>query len=239
MITSLTLLKKKGEYEPLLHTVRRFAAVYTDEAWSYPFFQSISEIERFLDTEPVVDLISWDVTIDGALALLEKMRSQYQKAYLMIIADMSISPMQYLKPGISPEALLLKPVNSDDMEKVVRALFEVFIKRMDQDQADTFLVETREGKQYIPMEQIDYFESKEKKVFVRVKSCEYGFYDTLDTLEKRLPSGFIRCHRSYIVNMKRARGMISAESIIRMADGAQVPFSRSYKNVLKEYFKNV
>ncbi len=238
MITSLTLLKKKGEYEPLLRTLRRFAAVYTDEMWSYPFFQSISETERFLETEPVVDLVNWDVTIDGALALLEKMRSQCQKACLMIIADMSISPMQYLKPGILPEALLLKPINSDDMENVVRALFEVFIRRMDA-QEDAFLVETREGKQYIPMEQIDYFEAKEKKVFVRVKSFEYGFYDTLDTLEKRLPSGFIRCHRSYIVNMKRARGMISADSIIRMADGARVPFSRSYKHILKEYFKNV
>ncbi len=239
MITSLTLLKKKGEYEPLLHTVRKFAALYTDEAWSYPFFQSISEMEHFLDTEPVVDLINWDVTIEGALTLLEKMRSQYQKAYLMIIADMSISPMQYLKPGISPGALLLKPVNSADMEKVVRDLFEVFIKRMDEDQTDAFLVETREGKQYIPMEQIDYFEAKEKKVFVRVKSCEYGFYDTLDTLEKQLPSWFIRCHRSYIANMKRAGGMTLADNTIRMIDGTQVPFSRSYKNVLKEYFKNV
>lgn len=238
MITSLTLLKKKGEYELLLRTLRRFAAVYTDEMWSYPFFQSISGIEHFLDMEPVVDLVNWDVTIDGALALLEKMRGQYQKACLMIIADMSISPMKYLKPGILPEALLLKPIDSDDMEKVVRALLEVFTKRMD-DQEDAFLVETREGKQYIPMDQIDYFEAKEKKVFVRVKSSEYGFYDTLDTLEKRLPSGFLRCHRSYIINMKRARGMITADGIIRMADGAQVPFSRSYKNVLKEYFKNV
>lgn len=239
MITCLTLLKKEDEYKQLLGVIRKYAAICTDEQWSYLFFQTISQVEGLLDKEPVLDLVSWDVTIAGSVPLLEKMRSRYREAYLMIIADTSISPMAYLRPGIAPGALLLKPVNAGEMEKVVQALFEVFVRKEGSSQEDSFLVETREGKQYIPMGQIDYFEAKEKKVFVRTKSREYGFYDTLETLEKSLPAEFVRCHRSYIVNMKRAGMLRLAENVVQMADGVQVPFSRSYKKVLKEYFKNV
>ncbi len=238
MITCLTLLKNREEYERLLAAVRKYAAAYTDEMWTYFFFQSISQARQLLDTEPVLDLISWDVTMKGALGLLEKMRRRNREAYLMIIADTSVSPMAYLRPGIAPGALLLKPVGGDDMETVIRDLFELMANRADYNKEDTFLVETREGKQHIPIRQIDCFEAKEKKVFVRTKSCEYGFYDTLDALERHLPPGFVRCHRSYIVNMKRARMLRLDENVIEMTDGAQIPFSRSYKKVLKEYFKH-
>ena len=238
MITSLTLIKKREEYEQLLGIIRKYAAIYTDEIWSYLFFQNISQVAGLLDSEPVLDLVSWDVTITGAMALLKKMRGQYREANLMIIADMSISPMEYLRPGIAPGALLLKPIHSKEIENVVRDLFEVLMNKND-NLTDSFLVETREGKRYIPMGQIDYFEAKEKKVFVRTKSCEYGFYDTLDTLEKRLPAGFVRCHRSYILNLKRAGTLRLSENMVEMMDGVQVPFSRSYKKTLKEYFKNV
>lgn len=239
MITCLTLLKNREEYERLLAAVRKYAAAYTEEMWNYLFFQSIPQVEKLLDTEPVLDLISWDITMKGALGLLEKMRRRNKDAYLMVIADTSISPMAYLRPGIAPGALLLKPVGGDDMEMVVRDLFELMAKREGRSQEDSFLVETREGKQYVPLGQIDCFEAKEKKVFVRTKSCEYGFYDTLDTLEIRLPPGFARCHRSYIANMKRARMLRMDESVIEMTDGAWIPFSRSYKKALKEYFKHV
>ncbi len=238
MITYLALLKRKAEYEQLLTVVRKYAAIYTDERWSYLAFQSVADVERLLNYEPVLDLVSWDVTMEGALGALERMRKNHDKAYVMIIADPTISPMSYLKPGISPAALLLKPVKSTDAERVIQDLFEVFVRNLNQDQTDAFLVETREGKQYIPMGQIDYFEAKEKKVFVRTRSCEYGFYDTLDTLEGRLPAGFVRCHRSYIVNMKRARTLVLTENLIRMMDDTQVPFSRSYKKMLKEYLKH-
>lgn len=238
MITHLALLKKKAEYEQLLKVIQKYAAIYTDEMWSYLYAQSVSGAEALLAAEPVLDFISWDVTVKDALTALEKMRSFHRDAFLMVVADISVSPMAYLKPGIFPGALLMKPVNRQDLEQVMRDLFEVLTKRFDCGQADTFLVETREGKQYIPLGQIDYFEAKEKKVFVRTKSCEYGFYDALEALEDRLPAGFVRCHRSYIVNMKRARNLNLSEHVIVMADDVEVPFSRSYRKALKEYLKD-
>lgn len=238
MITYLALLKKKVEYEQLLKVIQKYAAIYTDEVWSYLFAQNVSGAEDLLASEPVLDLISWDVTIEHALTALEKMRSCYSEAFLMVVADSSVSPLKYLKPGIFPGALLMKPVNRKDLEQTIKGLFEVLARKFGDGQKDTFLVETREGRQYIPVGQIDYFEAKEKKIFVRTKSCEYGFYDVLETLETRLPTGFVRCHRSYIVNMKRARVLSLSRHVIQMIDDVEVPFSRSYRKVIKEYLKD-
>ncbi len=239
MITSLTLLEKKTECEQFLTVIRKYAARYTDEMWTFLTFQKVSEAEKLLNSQPILDLVNWDVTIEGAQAALEKMRRWNENAFLMIVADTSVSPMTYLKPGISPGALLLKPINPVNTERVMRDLFEVWIRKFNHGQTDSFLVETREERQYIPLAQIDYFEAKEKKVFVRTKSSEYGFYDTLDTLESRLPAEFMRCHRSYIVNLKRIRTLMLSQNLIQLIDGVEVPFSRSYKKTLKEYIKDV
>lgn len=238
MITYLALLKKKAEHEQLLKVIKKYAAIYTDEMWSYLFAQNVSGAEELLASEPVLDLISWDVTIKDALTALKTMRSCHNESFLIVIADISVSPMAYLKPGIFPGALLIKPVNHKDLEQVIKDLFEVLTRKFDNGQEDTFLVETREGKRYIPVGQIDYFEAKEKKIFVRIKSCEYGFYDVLEALESRLPIGFLRCHRSYIVNMKRAKSLNLSRHVISMVDDVEVPFSRSYKKAIKEYLKN-
>lgn len=238
MITFLALSAGKADYNMIKAAVGKRAALCTEEKWEYFCFCSLAEAEKFLEQEPVLDLISWDVTMKGSQEVLERLRMSHAEAFLMIVADTTVLPTSYLKPGIAPGALLLKPVGYRNTEQVMQDIFEVFTRRLEKGIADTFLVETREGRQYIPMGQIDYFEAKEKKIFIRTKSREYGFYDTLDTLQERLPKSFLRCHRSYIVNMKRVKALLSSQNLIQMEDDVLVPFSRSYKKALKEYWNN-
>lgn len=238
MITFMGLSADRTEFDTLKVAVRKRAAIYTEEKWDYLGFYTVTEAEKFLEREPVLELISWDITMKGAQEALEHLRKVHREAFLLIIADTAITPTAYLKPRIAPGALLLKPVEHTNTEEVMEDIFEVFVKRFEEGMADTFLVETREGKQYIPIGQIDYFEAKEKKIFIRTKSSEYGFYGTLDTLEEKLPEGFLRCHRSYIVNMRRVKALLSTQNLLQMADNVTVPFSRSYKKILKEYWKN-
>jgi len=95
-----------------------------------------------------------------------------------------------------------------------------------------------EGKQYIPLNQIYYVEAREKKIFIRTKQEEYGFYDTIENMEKKLPENFLRCHRSYIVNMSKVTAVKVSQSLIEVQDNLQVPLSRSYKRAVKEYSRN-
>lgn len=84
---------------------------------------------------------------------------------------------------------------------------------------------------------IYYIEAREKKIFIRTKQEEYGFYDTIENMEKKLPENFLRCHRSYIVNMSKVTAVKLSQSLIEIQNELQVPLSRSYKKTVKEYNK--
>jgi DNA-binding LytR/AlgR family response regulator len=60
---------------------------------------------------------------------------------------------------------------------------------------------------------------------------------TLNTLETLLPPGFTRVHRSYIVNMARARGLRTAPRLaLVMDEDSLVPIGRVYRDAVRERF---
>ena len=60
---------------------------------------------------------------------------------------------------------------------------------------------------------------------------------TLSALEALLPSGFVRVHRSYIVNMARARGLRTAPRLaLAMDEDSLVPVGRVYGENVRERF---
>lgn len=52
-----------------------------------------------------------------------------------------------------------------------------------------------------PIDQIAYIESNQKKTWFYTTDGQYSTIQTLRSLEQRLPSSFLRIHRSYIVNI--------------------------------------
>ena len=239
MITFLSVASKKEENDLMKESVREQAALRTDEMWKFHMFEQIPEAKTFLEDVPLLDIISWDVTMKDSVPSLEKIRKDYRQSYLMVVADGSISPMVYLRPGIMPSSLLLKPVSRENLVMVVNEMMDAFTEKFDsKDVPESFVIETREGKQYIPLNQIYYIEAREKKIFIRTKQEEYGFYDTIENMEKKLPENFLRCHRSYIVNMSKVTAVKVSQSLIEVQDDLQVPLSRSYKKTVKEYSRN-
>ncbi len=239
MITFLSFASEKRESELIKGQLRIQAAKWTEEAWGYEMFENMETLEAYLDSEPLIDLLSWDVTVPGSVERLEAMRKDYRQAFLMVVADGRISPMAYLNPGILPSALLLKPLAKENVSKVIGELMEIFSEKFEKKELpEMFVVESREGKQYFPLQQIYYVEAREKKIYIRTKQEEYGFYETIENMEKRLPGFFCRCHRSYIINMRKVTAVKASLNLIEMQDEIQVPLSRSYKKAIKEYHKN-
>ena len=115
-------------------------------------------------------------------------------------------------------------------------MFQEFEKKFGKEKnGNIFYIEGRDEKIRIPVHQIDYFEAREGKVFVRTGREEYGFYSTLDKIESTLPNCFLRCHRSYIVNMNCVKYVDYVNQIIYLKNGAQVLISRRCKKAVKEY----
>ena len=143
--------------------------------------------------------------------------------------------MLYVRAGIAPDALLLKPFDIVALDKVLEESFDLIRDRLSKSRGQLISVYTGHAQKYLQLDLIDFLEARDKKVFVRIKNQEYGLYETLDDLEKKLPDHFRRCHRSFIVNMLHADSIIISENVIIMKNGDAVPVSRTYKKEIKEY----
>lgn len=72
-------------------------------------------------------------------------------------------------------------------------------------------------------------------MYLNTDTEEYAFYDTLDELTKRLSDGFIRCHRSFLVNKNKIEKVFLSQNRLVLEEDFEIPLSRSYKPALKEY----
>ncbi|MCM3568600.1 LytTR family DNA-binding domain-containing protein [Neobacillus mesonae] len=89
----------------------------------------------------------------------------------------------------------------------------------------------------LPFSQVLYLESKEKKTYVHAKEhCGTHKY-SLQEFEFVLPKEhFIRCHRSFIVNVKHIKEIFPdthSTFILSMNNGDRVPVSQSYSSYFR------
>jgi DNA-binding LytR/AlgR family response regulator len=100
----------------------------------------------------------------------------------------------------------------------------------------TYSFKGKDGRMMIEYSKITHFESREKRILLCTDNEEYYFYDTIDNLANVLPQEFVRCHRSFIVNVERIKKIRISDNCIFLDNGFIIPLSRSYKNKFKGRF---
>lgn len=221
-----------NEAKILERELREEAAYSTEEALTIVWLEGSVQVTDFLEREDPADILYVDVAGAGGIESAKRLRQHCPTALLVILADLGMSPTAYLRPDIMASSLMLRPLRADKIREVFRELLECLVKVPEE---EIFLVETREEKQRIPYRTIRYFEAREKKVYVCTADREYGFYDTMDHLEEQLPEGFLRCHRSYVVNRDYVTAVRLSANLLELEDGITIPLSRSYKERFREF----
>ena len=138
--------------------------------------------------------------------------------FIILLADAAVPPTLYIRPSVMAGSLLLRPLSSDSVRRVFSEAFGEYLKKLSSGDGDAFVIDSRDGRQLVPYGRISYFESR----------------DTLDNLGQRLPDGFARCHRSFIVNLSAVKKVMLSQGMIELNNDGIVPLSRSYKTVFKE-----
>jgi len=104
-----------------------------------------------------------------------------------------------------------------------------FVKRFyDEQQNKSLLLTSKQGVDRIILSDIEYIMSDKRKVIIHMLGKEYSYYYKLDELEDMLGIGFLRCHQSFIVNMRQINKFVSDGLTLR--DDTFIPVSR------KRYF---
>ena len=212
--------------------IRNQTAMTTDEQLNIVKIFTKEDFFEFQKTKQNADIICADITVLEGIRQVEMLREQYKKAIIILIADLKTSPMTYMKPSILASALLLKPLNQTMVRQTMEEVFRCCIQKETDD--DVFVVQIKEEKYRIPYSEILYFEARSKKIYACTINCEYGFYDTMEHLEKECSEQFVRCHRGFIVNKEKIEKVKLSQNCLTISGGMEIPLSRSYKSVIKE-----
>ncbi|HCQ16158.1 MAG TPA: DNA-binding response regulator, partial [Cryomorphaceae bacterium] len=120
--------------------------------------------------------------------------------------------------------------------------FKLWLKRSranEEEHPGTIKLSTSEGVHILKPDQVLY--CKANGSYTTVTLSDGGSIlvsKTLKTLEDYLPQkGFIRIHRSYIVNMAKVTRLLKRDGgALEVTDGTLIPVSENYREGLQELF---
>jgi len=127
----------------------------------------------------------------------------------------------FIGEGYDVSALhyLTKPVDTDKFfETLGRAAKKI------EKPKKTLLVEADNKSYRIPLEEIIYIEAFGHCVAVNTKNGRHDVSQNIGQMEKELDDSFLRCHRSYSVNLRYIRQISKTE--ILLDSGQTIPLSR-------------
>lgn len=230
MLSILLCDHKHEEIKILKKAFQDCIAYMGDESSEIETMESSEALAGWLKCSVLLDYACVDVVPKNGIKDTYEIRKTFPNSSVVIIADDTVSPLSYMRPGIMASALLLRPLLPDTVFKTIE---ELLSDSLNDEYDEQLSLDTKEGLIRIPFREICFIEARAKKVYVRLKTKEYGYYDTLEHLLEFLPDNFMRCHRGIIVNIKKIREIHYSENLIFLEDGMQIPVSRSYKSVLK------
>ena len=192
-------------------------------------FDSGDALLEHLSREPF-DAYFLDIYMQGMTGVQTAYRLLEKDARTVIVFITS-SP-DHMADGFQIGAVhyLVKPVTLDSVGQAL----ERVLRLLDKPEAYITLQIGRMEKQVL-LEDIVFVESRERQCLIHTKKEVMPPYIRLDDLQAMLDDRFLRCHRSYLINMAETEGLFSDGFL--MSDGAAVPVKRDKRLEMKQRFE--
>lgn len=181
-----------------------------------------SELAAAITMRGPIDILLADVTMpDGEPSGIEVVRQLvapgsgtqviFVSGYLEQATEVYAAPHLYF---------LLKPIDPDKLRDALdKALAAVGNHR------PTMLrIKSGRKERLINVQSITYVESSLHKVIVHTREDAFETYARLDEIATSLPTGFTRCHRSFLVSLAQIRSLET--DTLTLHDGTSIPVSR-------------
>lgn len=194
-------------------------------------FSSAEQLEKVLETkQQTFDLLILDIKLENktGMELALELRAREERISILFITGYE----EYWKQGykVQPVQFLLKPLDWDELKAAVLTDWR------QNHRPRNVLLEKGRRKVGLPLESILYVEpDKRHGVHIVLTDGELEFSIGLTELEKLLPEDqFVRCHKSYIINLKHIREINWLT--VAMDNGCSVPVSRTYYQDCQDAF---
>ena len=199
----------------------------------YLVFHNGFELIPLLEKGEQFDLYCLDIIMPAFTGIdLAKEIRQFDKNAQIIFFT---SSPEYALESYSVQAInyILKPITK---EKVFVSL-DAALERLTKEEEASMILKTRNGIQKILLSNLLYVEAMGKKVLYylvsgRMVECSESFSSVCEHLQDK--GGFVRTHRSYLVNMRYIDLLSSTQ--ITLQNGAQIPIAQGKAKEIKECY---
>lgn len=152
----------------------------------------------------------------------------HHESRLIIISD-NIGLLSDLFLNITPFGVIEKPLNSERIYRYLDAL------KMSDKAGNKFSYMEKGRKRSVSFSNIVYVESNREKLIVRTTKSTFTLWMKISEAEPQFPDYFVRCHNSYLVNMKYVADC--RKNTFRLTNGQEIVISRSRKdNTMEKFF---
>lgn len=195
------------------------------------FFISGEEFLAQNETSVKYDIVFMDISMKelNGIETAMRMRFFHSDTFLVFVTAF----IDYALEGYKANAI--RYIMKDTLDTAVKECMDAILQKMRTAQV---VFSFMEGERKLCTDNILYIESiKHKSIFhcMEMGLTDYQIYSKLDTIEQRLSDhGFLRIHKSYLVNMKHIRKINNYMAYLDI--GLRLPIPRSRFQSAKEAF---
>lgn len=216
------------QYRELLHNMilqDSFAQGYEAEIAEY---ENGKALLTALENSREADVFFLDIQMeqgrDEGIQLAKELRRRGVKGLIVYVTGF----IDYVQTGYEVKAFryLLKSQIQEQLSEVLRDIREELFSE------NFFVFRKNRDIMQVNKQDIFYLESDKRMLRIVCGQTEDTFYGNMDAVEKELEKdGFLRCHRSFLVNRKQIRNY--ANDHLELVNGVVIPVSRSYSKEVK------
>ncbi|MGN0151908.1 MAG: LytR/AlgR family response regulator transcription factor [Wujia sp.] len=203
---------------------------------------NVINISRFKDEEILeefanknYDLLFTDIELKDSkkyngIHICEKLREQGYNNEIIFLTAFS----EYVFQGYNVRAFnyLVKPISLETLSSCLKKFIDIHKKNYYCLQDRSFLLQIR-------FNDILYIEKQNHNILFHTKGKDYYERTTLTNIINKLPSHFLQCHKSCIINMTHVMSIMGNE--VHLSDGSVLSIGRNYlseiRNALLDLYK--
>lgn len=200
----------------------------------FPFLSGEEIIEGYRTDDYKFDLIFMDITLGGidGLETAQVLRLLGYEREIAFTTNHRVFEYAQQSMNVYPIGYYAKPVIMSDVASCMSALL--------QNKAFTYFYNSKQFS--IPYKQILYFESK--KNYIKLHTIDQNsklpmYRSNMESLFLSLPPTFLRCHRSYIVNMLHVTLVEEKKLYLRNIANKTLSIGDMYLNDILNYYTNI
>ncbi len=173
------------------------------------------------------DAVILDIDLKSNISgmdLANIIRKKNKRAYIIF----TTAHLEYLMVAYKYKTFdfLAKPITIERLDETITRLFD----DISNDSAVFFKINKKKG--YINSDDIFFIQKQGKKAIFKTTGNDYELNTTFSNILSRLPNNFIRCHKSYIVNLNKISHIQANNTIIfNERDNIQCQIGPKYENL--------